>query len=215
MEFRYTTVGLAFAVASAPVSAEYFGLLNGRSADLSQLADTSVEVGFITGDIEIGDFEKDGYQQIGGRLNYRLQPELMLLADIGQSEYGDDDGITYGIGAFYQMGGVFTSVDFAVKGSFHTGSLDVEGADDDADVQNIGIEGLFSSRDPIGESQLRWYANAGLHRLKAEFLNASESDTGFGFGGGVFSDTANGQFYAGADLIGELTFGLGYRHYLQ
>jgi len=36
-----------------------------------------------------------------------------------------------------------------------------------------------------------------------------------GFGGGEFLDTSFGQFYAGADLIDELTFGLGVRYNLQ
>ena len=216
---RYHTLPFVAAIAllSAPAAAENFGLLNGRSANLTELPDTSVEVGFVTGDIAIDDIEDD-YRHIGGRLNYRLAPDMMLLADIGQADIDGDDGIVYGLGVFYQTQGIFPTTDFTLKVSYHLGEIDIDRSREDADVSGLTFEGLFSGKEPIGESALRWYANVGVHRLEAEADGfVDQSGTEIGFGGGVFADTGTGagQFYGGIDLIDEMSFGVGYRHFLN
>lgn len=197
----------ALACLAGPAQAEYFGLPNGRAADLSTLPDTSVEAGFVTGDV--GEAE---YQHIGARVNYRLDPQIMLYGDVGQSEIEDADGTTFGIGAYYQTEGIFPSIDFTVKGSFHLGELK---DDADFDVDAISFEGLFSGQDPIGESDLRWYANVGIHRLAIDAPGSDDSETDIGFGGGVFTSVGSGQLYGGIDLIDEITFGVGYRYFLN
>jgi len=74
----------------------------------------------------------------------------------------------------------------------------------------ISLEGLFSGQK-IGESDLHWYGNVGIHKF--DFIDYDESE--IGFGGGVFSATSFGEFYAGVDLIDELIFGFGIRYHLR
>ena len=81
------------------------------------------------------------------------------------------------------------------------------------------MEALISGREPIADNGLMWYANIGLHRLTADvggaFGGGSDTDNEFGFGGGVILPMGVGEVYAGADLIDELQFGVGYRYFLQ
>lgn len=193
-----------------PAHAEYFGLASGRTADLGRLPDVSVEAGVMIGDIY--DFD---YQQIGARINYRIDPLLMVYGDFGLTDIEDADGNTFGVGAFYVMEGIFEGSDFALKGSYHRGSVDEDGFETDLDA--ITVEGLFSGREPFGANDnLRWYANVGIHRLSSDSEGGSDdSETEFGFGGGVVVPTAQGEFYVGLDLIDEMTFGGGFRYFLQ
>lgn len=208
---RVLVLLMLFVMTSA--HAEYFGLPGGRSADLSRMPDSSVEFGFVTGDIPT-EFDEADYQNIGGRFNYRTASEWMVYFDIGLSEIEDFDGTPFGIGAFYQMDGVFDGADFAIKGSYHTGSFDENNREIDVDA--IAVEGVFSGREPVGNNNMTWYANLGIHRLKAEADGGnSDSETEFGFGGGVVIPSDKGELFAGVDLIDEISFGIGYRYFLQ
>lgn len=189
---------------STPAYAEYLGFPSGRSADVASHHDKSVEAGFLTGDIS-----DVSYQHLGARFNFRTSPELMVFGDVTKADVEDADGTGFGAGFFYQIKGVTKENDFAVKVSFHTIELEEDGEEfDDGTV--IAVEALFSGKK-IGESDLQWYANAGIHKFNFDTYDETE----IGFGGGVFMDTSFGQFYAGADLIDELTFGLGVRYNLQ
>ena len=208
---RTLLLGGLVAAASLPAQAEYFGLASGRTADLTLLPDVSVEAG-----VMIGDFFDDDYQYIGARINYRVDPTLMVYGDFGLNEVEDFEGNTFGIGAFYIMDGIFEGSDFALKGSYHRGST--ENDDDfEVDVDGISVEGVFSGREAFGANDnLRWYANIGIHRLSIDPERGDDdSETEFGFGGGVVVPAASGQFYVGLDLIDEMTFGGGFRYFLQ
>ncbi len=191
---------------NAQVHAEYFGFPTGRSANIASLPSSSVEAGVLTGDIG-----EASYQSFGARFNVRTSDEVMLYVDLVQAEIEDFDGLAYGAGFFYQVKGVTKANDFAVKVSYHTGTLDESDTNREADGNVLSIEGLFSGQK-IGESNLRWYANFGIHKFDFE---DDYDDTELGFGGGVFTDTSFGEFYAGIDLIDEMTFGLGVRYHLQ
>jgi len=189
---------------SAQVHAEYFGFPTGRSANISSLPDSSIEAGFVTGDAN-----DSSYQHFGTRFNLRVSAEFMGYVDIVQAEIEDFDGLAYGAGFFYQIPGLTKKNDFAVKVSFHTASLEESGSDREDDGNVLSIEGLLSGQK-IGESALSWYANFGIHKFDFDDYDETE----IGFGGGVFSETSFGEFYAGFDLIDELTFGLGVRYHL-
>ena len=191
--------------ASAQAHAEYLGFLSGRSANIASAPVSSVEAGFVTGDLD-----EASYQNFGVRFNFRSSNELMLYLDVAQTEVEESDGTGFGAGFIYQIDGIAKNNDLAVKVSYHTVGLESD-FDQEIDFNSLAIEGLLSGQN-LGESDLRWYANLGIHKL--EFDDTEFDETEFGFGGGVFSSTSFGEFYAGIDLIDELTFGLGVRYHL-
>jgi len=194
----------AMLLISVQAHAEYLGFPAGRSANISSAPASSVEAGFVTGDLDEASF-----QNLGVRFNFRSSNVLMLYLDVAQTEVEDSDGTGFGAGFFYQIDGITENNDFAVKVSYHTVELEEDG--DEGDFNVIAVEGLFSGQN-LGESDLRWYANLGIHKLEIDDINFDETE--FGFGGGVFSNTSFGEFYGGIDLIDELTFGFGVRYHL-
>lgn len=195
--------GMLLLSVSIPATAEVYGLMNGRSANLSTLDDLSVEGGFITGDQRFGN-----YDHFGARVNYRLVPGLMIYGDLGISEYGfrfggSSDGAAFGLGVFYQLRDLFSFADSSAKVSYHKVGGDI-------DQNAIVVELLISGLDPITDSGLNWYANTGIHRF-----SGNGSDTELGIGGGVFMPLGPGEIYAGADFIDEIIFGLGFRYSIR
>ena len=206
------TALLALGIGSA--HAELFGLLNGRSADPSNLTPLSVEGGIVTG----GDF-----QTFGARVNYVVSPQLTVFGDFGLSEAdagigSDADGNSFGGGVFFFLGQqqFLPQFDIAAKLSYHLASLEFGGTD--VDYNNLSIEGLLSSSEPFTEGGLKWYANAGINRIDADidFVGFnSESDTELLLGGGVTLPLGPGEAYGGIDLIDSIQFGAGYRFFVQ
>lgn len=190
-------------------SAELIGLLNGRSADVSRSPDLSVEAGAVFGEIEDID-----YQHLGGRLNYKLNPQAVVYADIGTTELDSDtDGLGYGVGVFYQMDGVFTSTDFGFHGSVHLSDLEND-FNDELNFTFITAEAVFSGKEPINASgSMFWNASLGINRRSGE----GDSESELALGGGITLRTASGsgEFYAGILNIDDLFYGAGYRHFLD
>lgn len=219
MLVRKMFLGAGLALVATMAQAEFYGTLNGRLADPSNAPTISVEGAFITG---------DDYQNINGRLNYQLNELVTVYGDFGLLEYGpgfgaDADGNGFGAGVYYYVADqtFLQNMDFAVHGSFHTASLDFDNANADVDLSGLVVEALISGREPIADNGLMWYANIGLHRLTFEidvpsgFGGVDDTENEFGFGGGVILPMGGGELYAGADLIDELQFGVGYRYFLQ
>ncbi|MEE9332486.1 MAG: hypothetical protein V3U65_00150 [Granulosicoccaceae bacterium] len=190
----------AGAILPTSATAEIAGLQNGRSADLNNLPDSSIELGINFGDID--DFD---YQYLGARYNYRLSPQLMAYADLGTMKIEDTDEIGFGIGAFYMLQDVLANADTAVKFSYHTVGGDI-------DVNAIALEAIVSGRNGLGSNpDLQWYGNFGISRLSGN----GNSDTELLFGGGVVHPTQSGEVMVGLDHIDGLLFRIGYRHFLQ
>lgn len=222
MLIRKLFLGTSLALLATAAHAEFFGTLNGRLADPTNMPTISVEGAFITG---------DDYQNINGRLNYQLNELVTVYGDFGLTEFGsgfgpDADGNAFGAGVYYYMADqtFLQNMDFAVHGSYHTSSLEFDGNNGfggnnsfDLDLSGLVIEALISGREPISDNGLMWYANIGLHRLSSEIsgFGGDNTDNEFGFGGGVILPMGGGELYAGADLIDELQFGVGYRYFLQ
>lgn len=205
MKLRNLLAAAGLAILAMPAQAEYFGTLNGRSANLDTAGNISVEGAFIT-----GDFGAASYQNMVARINYKASPLLVIFGDFGLTEIEDFDGNSFGIGAFYMIEGMTQSVDLAAKFSFHKSSVERNNFEIDYDA--ISVEALFSGKDGLGANgDLGWYANIGMHRLS----NDSNSETEFGFGGGLTMPLASGELFGGLDLIDEITFGIGYRHFLN
>lgn len=179
---------------STQAHAEYFGFPTGRSAKISSLPASSIEAGFVTGDV--GGFS---YQGAGVRFNYRTSTDFMIYLDAVRVDSEDAEGMGYGVGFFYHIPGILKKNDFAAKVSYHIGYGNA-----------VSIEGVFSGQK-IGASNLSWYTNVGLHKFD---LDNGYDESELGFGAGVFTDTSFGEFYAGIDLIDEITFGFGVRYHL-
>jgi len=190
-------------VFSSSVLAEPGGMVPGRSADLNNMPDSSVELGFNFG-------EEDGvdYQYMGARYNQRVNPDLMGFVDIGQMEFSGDGGsvdeISFGIGGFYMMRDVLATADTAIKFSYHNVGGDIDG-------DFISLQGIVSGRNGLGSNpDLQWYGNLGF--VRSSFR--SESDTDFAIGFGIVHPTTSGEIYGGFEHIETMLFGVGYRHFL-
>jgi hypothetical protein len=194
---------------AAPLQADVFGLANGRSANMDNMADMSIEAGTT--------LESD-LTTYGLRFNYKLSPDMMVFGDLGLSEFGSADGMSFGAGVYYQLRGtsLLENTDTAVKLSYHSANLEIDGCtsnaffDCDFSASSLAIEGLISG-DQLAETQFGWYGNVGIHMIDV----GSADDTEFGFGFGITGDTSFGQFYAGIDMIDELFLVGGVRYHLQ
>ena len=189
--------------------AEFFGLPNGRSANPANISDLSVELGFMNGDLGDGD-----YQNIGARVNYRVSPQIVVIGDIGVSEFGRADGNPAGLGILYHLSRqrISQSVDIAAKASYHSGQYSTGGID--IDLSGLSLEALVSGRTPLASNGLNWYGNFGYHRLTVKADN-SDSTNEIGLGAGLVLPTGAGEAYVGVDFIDEMTFGLGFRYFVQ
>jgi len=220
MKFTKLFAFMLLGFLASPLHADLFGPGNGRTANLDNLAGFSVEgAANLGGDVTF----------FGARINYKLSPDLVLFGDIGQADFNDFGGIAFGVGAFYQLRGVelLDNTDFAVKGSFHSATLELSGCNDDfdeifdpfglglggfaddfcdIDATEIAIEGLISG-DQLSTTDLAWYGSAGIH-----IVDFGTNNTEIALGGGVVGDLAFGNWYAGAELVDEiyLTFGVRY-----
>jgi len=184
--------------------ADLLGLANGRSANLDNMSDMSVDAGI--------NIDGDG-NLLGVRGNFKMSPDIMLFGGLGRLSIddvgGNGDGLVYGFGAYYQMRNVtlLENTDFAVKGAYHLGTLEAGDSeffgDIDLDYTEISIEALISG-DQLGDTDYGWYANLGMHILEVDvsnFSSAGSSDTELGFGGGIIGSLSFGEFFAGVDFI--------------
>lgn len=212
-KFSYLILALAGSMA-CPVSADILGLVNGRSANLDNMEDMSVEGG--------ANFSSD-VTNFAGRFNYKLSQDLLLFGDLGMYNEESDffgfkveaDGIVFGVGAYYYLRSVelLENTDFAVKGSYHTGSLEFKNCSTgcEFDTSEIAIEGIISG-DQVASTSFGWYANVGLHIVGAKADGESTDDKELLIGGGVVGPLSFGDWYAGVDLVDGVLFGAGVRY---
>lgn len=200
---------VASSLVAGSAQAEFFGLPNGRSANPDTLSDLSVELGFVTGDLGLVD-----YQNFGARVNYRVAPDIVVIGDIGTSEYGSTDGTPVGLGILYHLANqrISQANDISVKASYHTGEY--KHSNTKLDLTGLSFEVLFSGRQPLAANGLGWYGNFGFHRLTVKNAT-SDSSNEIGVGGGLTLPAGPGEAYLGIDLIDELSFGLGFRYFVQ
>jgi hypothetical protein len=140
------------------------------------------------------------------------------------------DGNSIGAGVFYRLPNLsnsfvfFNDKDVAVQASYHTASLDGFGID--IDYSAMGVALLVSPQQVFNPGTgLNWYANVGFTRLAFDipginigfgtFGGGSDSSMELQIGGGIYLPMGPGTLYAGADLIDEFIFGVGYRYGIQ
>ncbi len=193
-------------VSSAQVSAEYLGLLNGRSADPASYSPMSVEAGVVSGSLGGVD-----YQHFGIRLNSRVSSKVVVFGDVGNSQFGSSEGTPFGLGMFIHLPDqrINEKLDMAFKASYHAASYTVAGRS--LNITGSSFELLVSG---LAEEGVGGYASVGFHRLNVEFGGADAS-TEFGFGAGISVPLGPGEAYAGFDFIDEVTLGVGFRYFLQ
>lgn len=194
--------------------ADLMGLANGRSANLDNMADMSVEGGaniFSNGNL------------LGARANFKASPDIMVFGDVGllsiENFNVDSDGLVYGFGAFYQLRNVtlLENTDFAVKGAYHLGTLEFDSSGTDIDYSEISIDALISG-DQLAETGFGWYGNIGYHIVDTDLGNstlfAGTTNNDILIGGGVTKALAFGEFFLGLDFIDAATFVGGIRYNL-
>jgi len=190
-----------------PALADIYGLANGRSANMDNLAGLSVEGGVgVHSDVTT----------LGARINYKVSPDLMVFGDFGSTDYdAGGSGTAFGAGVFYQLRNVtlMENTDFAVKASYHAASVE------DVDLSELAIDAIISG-DQLSTTSFGWYANVGMHILKAEidfgqFGTSSNDSNELLFGGGVTGALSFGEWYAGVDFIDGAVLVAGVRYNLQ
>ena len=242
--FRRAALGAALVLCSVHARADFAGFLNGRTADLGTVATRSVEATAVTGNHGEDGYEHLGLRY-NHRLNaqvtlfgnvgktrvgrgdgtsygigayYALGPvaeglDLALKgsftkADLGTVRSGVDGGTyldctaTNTIGLVPGIDPTAGCIEVPVGG----GSAAARG-----EYEAVVMELLFSGRRTAGQRGMRWYGNVGV---RAD-LGDSNDDTRFTFGGGVVLPWRTGELYGGADMIDELQFGIGYRHFID
>ena len=210
---------------SVPLHASWWGTSDGRSANPENNPRVSIE-GFIS------DGDND-YQYLGGRLNYTVNESLTLFGDYGNAERVGD-GSSVGGGAYFYLPTLSESATFlndkdvAIKASYHKATLDFDPGGRvsswEVDVSALSVAFMISPKTVFKpDSGLNWYATAGFTKLEFdrpgrvyvgnEFIrtSASSDSTELHLGAGVYLPLGPGTLYAGADLIEDLIFGVGYR----
>jgi len=219
MKLRNLVLAAGLLGISFSVQADFFGTLSARSANPANNPQLSVEGSFTTS----GD-----YQNIGGRVNYGVNDSLTVYADFGLSEVGGD-GTSFGGGIFYYLptlsesASFLNTMDVAIQGNYHLTTLDFSGID--LDYSALGVAMLVSPKEAFNpENGMNWYANVGLTRLAFDVAGfnlglgfgtvggGTTTDMNLQLGGGIYLPMGPGTLYAGADLIDEFIFGVGYRY---
>ena len=103
-------------------TAEYLGLVNGRSSDPENQSVLSLEAGVVSGDLGAV-----AYQYAGVRFNAHVSRRIVVFGDVGSSEFGAAEGTPFGIGGIYHLDNqrFNRKIDVAFKGSYHAGDYSV------------------------------------------------------------------------------------------
>ncbi|MDO6460001.1 hypothetical protein Q4485_04780 [Granulosicoccaceae sp. 1_MG-2023] len=201
------------AIMSSTASAEVFGFAFGRSANVANYTNLSVEGGIQVGDLDF----------YGARATYKLNQQLAVYGDLGLADYdfNGDDGFAFGGGLIYTLDGVLPEIDTALNGSFHMSSGDY------VDFTAFSVRAVFSDDIPTQNVTMNWYGSVGLEYLSADVdvcdvygvnfgrCTYSDSDTELAFGGGVVLPLGPGEAYGGLEYVDDMMLAVGYRVGLQ
>lgn len=234
---------IAGALNVSVLHAEYFGSLTGRTANFSAHPKMSVEGTFSTGEFVVADYQQMGirlnYQYAPGILLFGDLGQSELGA---QSENSFGVGGYYSLGesilgskhsavkvSLHKVSfGKSVSSARSVKCSGPAVVLDINldfqpgtasctpgriRYGNGGDIQNIAIEYLISGElsSVMPDSNASWYANGGVQMFSGDYVD----DTVIGFGAGVVVPFNSSEVYAGLDYADEMSFGIGFRYFLQ
>jgi len=193
------SIALSVLMFSQVARAEYLGLLHGRSADVSRMADLSVDAGVVLA---------DDYQLFGVRANWKLTPIFLVFGDVAFNEVGRSDGIPFGIGAMYTLENLVQGADIGFKLSYHRGNF--ESGPFKSEQSNIAFEFLASTQHGLGSAgNIDLYGNIGIQYLDINTVDDFEPS----IGGGVIMPVGPGEVFAGVDFVDGAMFGGGFRFF--
>ena len=200
-------------VFSMSLNADTLGPLDGRSAKPGQAKEMSVELGYVT--------ESD-FTNIAVRVNYQYSAPVTLYADFGLVDLGSADGSALGFGVRYHLPKqrILPTLDASVRASYHSGSVDFSnfGSSTDIDLSEFSVALHLGGKEAFHETGMKWYGVVSFNRVSTDStigqFSSSNSDSEIGFGGGVYMPFGPGEAYAGIEIIDDLFFGLGYRHFI-
>ena len=208
---RVTAVLLALFIGlpSSSALAEYLGLIAGREATPAKITNFSVDLGVV-----FGELSQEDYQNIAARLNYRLTPTLLISGTVGVSEFGDSDGVPFGLGLLYHFDRqrISPAIELAAKANYNAGDYSVGRVN--GDLRNLSLEFLVSGRRPLLSNGLSWYSNVGFHRITVDF-DRKDSANELGVGAGLVLPNGLGEAFFGVEFIDKLTVGLGIRYFVS
>ena len=200
-------IAFAGVLLSHQASAELLGFALGRSTNVANYSDLSVE-----GAAQVGDLDT-----LGARATCRLNERAALYGDLGIADFDyADDGIAFGGGLIYAIPGLLPDLDTALTGSFHYAAAD------DIDWNNIALRGVVSGEVPTRDVTLTWYGTVGLDVISWDadidcngYGCGDDSDTEVALGGGVILPVGPGEAYGGLEYIDDMLLAVGYRVGLQ
>ena len=202
-------LALFIGLPSSGAMAEYLGLIVGREATPARTTNFSVDLGFV-----IGELGAEDYQNIAARLSYRLTTALLVSGTVGVSEFGDSDGVPFGLGLMYHFSRqrISPAIELAAKANYNTGDFSVGPLN--GDLRNLTLEFVVSGAKPLLANGLSWYSNVGFHRITVDF-EESDSANELGLGAGLVLPIGFGEAFFGVEYIDKLTGGLGIRYFVS
>lgn len=201
--------GACALLGSLPASAEINGIINGRSADPGNLPARSIDIAV---------HDRDLAREFGVRFNFAVGPRVTGFVNAAAVDYDfrSASGYSVGGGAFIHLPNqrIWDYVDMALKPTINYFTVDGNFGYDLNIIQG-GFDFLISSREPIPNTPLSWYANAGLAVLINDGTGNDDTDVEPQIGGGAYMDLGRGQLFFGVDILdGNPDLGVGYRFFL-
>ena len=202
-------LALCMGLPSGSVLAEYLGLIVGREATPAKTTKFSADLGIV-----VGELGEEDYQNIAARLNYRLTTTLLVSGTVGVSEFGDSDGVPFGLGLMYHFSRqrISPAIELAARAKYNAGSFSVGSLN--GDLRNLTLEFVVSGAKPLLANGLSWYSNVGFHRITVDF-GESDSANELGLGAGLVLPNSLGEAFLGFEFIDKLTVGLGIRYFIS
>lgn len=227
------------------VQAELLGLVDGRSARLSQQSTLSTDLGVT--------WYTPQLQWVSARINVKPTNGLLAYVDVAQMQgsklpvnpnrESNFIGTGFGGGLLINLPKWFNRYDLAFKLAYHSAVLDesatkrLTAIDNAVSITNQSSAALEQSQwssdvmvsplDPVFENGVSWYATAGFVSTSARLKMASPVDganqfinyrtkRGVVLGAGFVKPVRRGQWYMGLKwLTGEPLVGVGFRYNLR
>lgn len=133
--------------------AQVLDLQTGRSADLAGERAVSLEGGVVIGDADF----------IGARVNIKVAEKMLLMGDVGLTDYGDDE-LSLGGAAMIQLT-TTESTPVALKFGAHFAP------DSDSNIVDLSALAILSG---VINTSFDWYANGGVHYVDRDHDNEGQ-----------------------------------------
>jgi len=173
---------LSALVFSGLVRAEVLSFTSG--IDLDDPTQLSVDAGFSAGDVDT----------FGVRVNYRVNPEILVFGGLGNSDIGPESDLAFGGGVIYTLPDFNPAFRSGIKASFYrwSGSYGFGGLGSvDVDINEFTLRYVLSGKLDAVEN-LKWFGEVGLHFLNSSVSYSSSIDPSVRGGSSSWNDTELG-----------------------